>query len=654
MLKRLSLALVAALLLSASLAAQGSLSNQVLQLLTRVNSWTATNTFADLRLAVGVPSSTTDRFYVDLLGNLYFNGQLVAGAGGGTVPHNLLSVTHADTLAAAVQRGAVVIGNATPAWSLLSIGAAGTVLSSNGTDVSWGTNGASLTNLNAANLTGTAAAINGSLITSLNASNLASGTVAIARLAGITTSQIASNAGITYGQLTLTGGIVNTDVSSSAAIAYSKLNLASSVLTTDIAAGTLLFNTFNQNSATSGQVPQWSGTAWVAHTLVAADVSGGGTVTSVALTTPGILSVSGSPVTTTGTLALTLATQTANFVWAGPTSGAATAPTFRAMVNGDLPLTGVTAGTYPKVTVNTAGVVTAAASQITLTTDVTGTLPRANGGTGVAVSGNNTVLVGSGSAWVAQTVPDCQGGALAFTQSTNLFSCVTSGGPGHNLLSATHLDTVAASPVRGDLITGNATPAWTRLAIGGAGTILQTNGTDASWGNTIARGSIVASTPWTFTQTWNNSGVAFSGLVESITNTASAAGSLLLNLTVGGTSQFSVDLAGNTNLLGDLRLTAVPLVRQLAPTIASGFGTSPAILSSNGTANFRVNVGTGGSATSGVITLPAATNGWNCQVVDFSTNIVTRETASSTTSVTVTAASAWSASDTLIFNCGAY
>lgn len=64
---------------------------------------------------------------------------------------------------------------------------------------------------------------------------------------------------------------------------------------------------------------------------------GTGTVTSVALSAPAIFSVTGSPVTTSGTLALSLATQSANQVWAGPTSGGAATPTFRALVKGDLP-----------------------------------------------------------------------------------------------------------------------------------------------------------------------------------------------------------------------------------------------------------------------------------------------------------------------------
>jgi hypothetical protein len=65
-----------------------------------------------------------------------------------------------------------------------------------------------------------------------------------------------------------------------------------------------------------------------------------GTVTSVAFadasTTP-IYSVSGSPVTGTGTLTQTLLTQLANTVFAGPTTGGATQPTFRSLVSADIP-----------------------------------------------------------------------------------------------------------------------------------------------------------------------------------------------------------------------------------------------------------------------------------------------------------------------------
>jgi hypothetical protein len=54
-----------------------------------------------------------------------------ADAGGN---HNLLSATHSDTLASAVTRGSVIVGNATPAWAELALGTAEFVLFSDGTD----------------------------------------------------------------------------------------------------------------------------------------------------------------------------------------------------------------------------------------------------------------------------------------------------------------------------------------------------------------------------------------------------------------------------------------------------------------------------------------------------------------------------------------
>ena len=61
-----------------------------------------------------------------------------------------------------------------------------------------------------------------------------------------------------------------------------------------------------------------------------------GTVTSVGLSLPSIFTVSGSPVTSTGTLTATLASQTANHIFAAP-NGSAGAPAFRALVAADIP-----------------------------------------------------------------------------------------------------------------------------------------------------------------------------------------------------------------------------------------------------------------------------------------------------------------------------
>ena len=102
----------------------------------------------------------------------------------------------------------------------------------------------------------------------------------------------------------------------------------------------------------------------------------GGTVTSVAMTVPtGELSVAGSPITTSGTLALTWATQTANKVFAGPTTGAAAAPTFRTLVSADIPL-------------------------ISLSGGVTGTLSILQGGTGATTAAGARTALGLGTAAV--------------------------------------------------------------------------------------------------------------------------------------------------------------------------------------------------------------------------------------------------------------
>lgn len=82
----------------------------------------------------------------------------------------------------------------------------------------------------------------------------------------------------------------------------------------------------------TGIIYVWTGSSWDTA------VGGVGTVTSVGLSAPSILSVAGSPVTSTGTLALSLATQAANLVFAGPTSGGDAAPTFRALVAADIPV----------------------------------------------------------------------------------------------------------------------------------------------------------------------------------------------------------------------------------------------------------------------------------------------------------------------------
>ena len=78
---------------------------------------------------------------------------------------------------------------------------------------------------------------------------------------------------------------------------------------------------------------------WYTVGSTAASGGGSGTVTSVTFTGDGTVlsSTPSSAVTSSGTLDAALATQSANKILAGPTTGSAAAPTFRSLVTADLP-----------------------------------------------------------------------------------------------------------------------------------------------------------------------------------------------------------------------------------------------------------------------------------------------------------------------------
>jgi len=89
------------------------------------------------------------------------------------------------------------------------------------------------------------------------------------------------------------------------------------------------------SGSASGVSGSWiyDGTTWV----VLPSGGGGGTVSSVAVTVPSWLTVTGSPVTTSGTIAITSAAEAANTILAGPATGANAVPSFRALVKADIP-----------------------------------------------------------------------------------------------------------------------------------------------------------------------------------------------------------------------------------------------------------------------------------------------------------------------------
>ena len=193
------------------------------------------------------------------------------------------------------------------------------------------------------------------------------------------------------------------------------------------AANQIVYNTgsgatsFISAPTTANTYLEWNGSSFVWAS------AGTGTVTSVALSLPSIFTVSGSPVTSSGTLTGSLATQSANLVFAGPSSGSAAAPTFRSLVAADIP-----ALSYAPTTGST--------SITTLGTITTGTwngsvLGAAYGGTGEA--GTLTgILYGNGtSPHTVATTAQLLSGIGTLPVANGGTGVTTSTGSGSNVLS---------------------------------------------------------------------------------------------------------------------------------------------------------------------------------------------------------------------------
>jgi len=98
-------------------------------------------------------------------------------------------------------------------------------------------------------------------------------------------------------------------------------------------------------------------------------VGGTGTVTSVAVDVPAEFISSGGPITASGTISIAKATQVQNRVYSGPVTGADAVPTFRSLVNADIP-SGITrnklaTGTNNTLVVNNSSGVISDAAAIT-------------------------------------------------------------------------------------------------------------------------------------------------------------------------------------------------------------------------------------------------------------------------------------------------
>src|SRR6185312_13374567 len=134
---------------------------------------------------------------------------------------------------------------------------------------------------------------------------------------------------------------------------------------------------------------------------------------------------------------------------------------------------------------------------------------------------------------------------------------------------------------------------------------------------TLTGGTVTVSTPLiNATQTWNASGVTFTGWEMNVTDTASAAGSLLIDLEVGSTSQFTVDKTGNIysfganiNKTSDVKLSSAFFSKYATGQLISwnggmfawtdnanpSSGTVDVALARNASGSMEVNNGTAGT-----------------------------------------------------------
>ncbi|KVT24878.1 hypothetical protein [Burkholderia ubonensis] len=148
--------------------------------------------------------------------------------------------------------------------------------------------------------------------------------------------------GLTWGYY---GGNFVDNTGTSHAIANGTLTLTASATNYIYANATTGAVSVNTTGFPAGSVPLYSVITGTSTATSYSDlrsyqpsaIGGAGTVTSVGLSMPTQFSVANSPVTSSGTLAVTWANATANQVLAGPASGAAAAPTIRALVGADIP-----------------------------------------------------------------------------------------------------------------------------------------------------------------------------------------------------------------------------------------------------------------------------------------------------------------------------
>jgi len=333
-----------------------------------------------------------------------------------------------------------------------------------------------------------------------------------------------------------------------------------------------------------------SGVSFTGGTLSATGL--GGTVTSVALSLPSIFTVTGSPVTTTGTLTGSLNSQTANIVFAGPSTGSSATPTFRALVSNDIPaLNYVTSvsGTSP-ISVTSGYTPTVSISQASATTN--GYLSSTdwntfnNKGSGTVTSITSTTL----------TI----GGTSAIPTINLTSGIVTAGTTGSStLIPVITVDTYG----RVTNVTTASNPQGTVTSVSGTGSVngITLTGTVTSSGSLTIGGTL--------------SGIGNSQLTNS-TISGVALGGNLFNLTAGTGVSFSTGTTYNGSAAITINATGsggtVTSVAASGGTTGLTFSGSPITTSGTITLGGTLGTGYGGTNlttyTTGDILYASATN----------------------------------------------
>jgi hypothetical protein len=114
--------------------------------------------------------------------------------------------------------------------------------------------------------------------------------------------------------------------------------------------------------------------------------------------------------------------------------------------------------------------------------DLSGTVPIAHGGTnGTAVPALGAVAYGTGASYGFSGIGSAGQLLVSAGAAVPVWTAVATA-IAHALLDGTvDNDTLAAAPARGAVIVGNATPKWARVTVGGAKTVLRSDGTDTAF-----------------------------------------------------------------------------------------------------------------------------------------------------------------------------